>query len=191
MGWKDRYKSSGSGGGGGDGLFLRFKDKDAVEFIVPPDAEPHQRYQRFDEKSGKYEKMDGPGEGVQARILMPVFVVSRRSGSGAASAVNDMKILEMAPSTFADLCSALDHERVGGTDQIYELRREGEKMATRWKVARIDRATDAQLRSVRGTDIPDLGRFGDPIPESGETTPAPGTGAPRDGEPLPDDGIPF
>lgn len=170
------------GGGGGGGLFLKIEDGQSVEFMVPPTSVPHRRYRRWLQGAGKYEDVAGPGEGVQERILLGVMEVM----SGEA------KVLEMAASTFRDLAGCLDHPKVGGTDQIYEIARTGQGKDTRWKIQRIDRAEPAQVAQCGRLSLPDLGQWADPIQASDpEPAPVRGRNAPKQPEPELDPDVPF
>jgi hypothetical protein len=66
----------------------------------------------------------------------------------------------MATGTFQDLCKCIDHARVGGLGQIYEISREGKGMKTRWKVSRIDKAADDTVKAANRAEQPDLERWG-------------------------------
>jgi hypothetical protein len=162
MAWGKYAPPKGSGGGGG-GLFLKLEPGDRVEFLVPPQARPHQRYRRWDQKAGKYEDASPGEKDAQCRILLPVV----------RAADNDVKILEMAPSTWVDLIGCLDHPRVGGVEQIYEISRQGAGKDTRWKLQRIDRAPADQVALAGRVALPDMDQYGDPVPESTGTEPVP------------------
>jgi hypothetical protein len=175
-------------GGGGGGLFVQFDDGVAVEVMVPPTAKPYQRYRKWNQATSKYEDASGPGKDIQPRILLPVFVIAAES----------VKILEMPPSTWSDFANRLDHEKVGGTDQIYEVSKSGKGKDTRWSVTRLDRAEPARIAQVARAELPDMDGFGTPVPMAGE--PSKPAAQPAQAAPAPtssasnvplDDDIPF
>lgn len=197
-GWKDKY---GKAAKSGDGLFVKLEDGDAVDFIVHPAGEPHEQVSYFDEAEGKSVKCDRSHPSAQVKILVAAYIVNKRAkGAKAADVVGDTKIIRFGTGAFRDLCDAMDEADIGGTEQVYRLKREGSGLKTKYKVNRITAATPEQIRSASGTDLPDLGKYGDPIEadEEGDTTPAPtvakGKPATRVAEPLPvmdDSDIPF
>src|SRR5262245_27367531 len=137
-----RYKSSGGGGSGG--LFLRVESgAPGVEFLVPPTMVPHERYVRWDDAAKSYVDEAGPGPDIQVKILLAVVRPNGEPG-----------ILEIPPGTFADLCTCLDHPKVGGVEQLYEVSKTGTGKGTRWKVVRLDRATPEQIAFAARAALP-------------------------------------
>ena len=151
--------------GGGDGLFVKLNSGESIEFLVSKDAKPFRRMKEWDGVT-------------RPRVLFPIYVI----------AADDMKIFEMAPSTWHDLAARLDHERVGGHRQVYELARQGAGKDTKWSITRIEEADATKLDRVAKLPLPDMGRYGEPIGKGGGggATPAhPGPAASTD------DDIPF
>lgn len=158
MGSWGKYKRP-SGGGGG--LFIRVESgQPGVEFLVPPGMIPHERYVRWDDAAGTYVDEDGPGEGISVKILLAVVRPSGEPG-----------ILEVPPGTFADLCDALDHPKVGGVEQVYEVSKTGTGKSTRWSIVRLDRATPDQIARAARAALPEITK-GRPMTPSGDSAKA-------------------
>jgi hypothetical protein len=167
--------------GGSSGLFVRLKSDEPVEFVIPKKGVPHTRWVKW--VDGKSEESSAKDPEAKQRILVPVYVVRRDADGGVDLRPGEdqqIRVLELSPGTFGDLCSAIDHPRVGGDEQIYELSRTGSGMETRYKISRIDRATQPVLDRVQALSIPDLTRYGDPL----ATEPAPARETPPDDSPF-------
>lgn len=177
--WSQYAQKAGprGGGGGGGGLFVKLGDGESVKYIVPPLAVPHQRYQFWN--GSEYEQRDGPGEGVQAKILVPVMVLPD----------NEIKVLQLSPTAFVTFCDRMADADIGGNDQVYRLKRTGAGLDTVYDVQRLDRATPDQIAMAARHAMPDLGKWGDPIP--GADTPEKPKAQPAQKQPEPDSDVPF
>ena len=179
MGSWSRYRRAGGGGGG---LFLRVESggRDfgpGVEFLVPPTAVPHESYVRWTDDGAVDE--DGPGDGVSRRVLIHVVRPTGEPG-----------ILDLPPGAWDELAEALDHPKVGGTDQIYEVAKKGSALQTRWRVRRLDRATPDQIAWAARAALPEITRGRPMQPAEAPTKPEITRGSVEPAEPPPDD-IPF
>lgn len=164
MSWKDKYGSAAGGGGGGGGLFVKLTNGEQIDFVVCPSAEPHESVTRWDDAENKSVKCSRTDEGAQVKILVAAYVVAKRGkGAKVNEPVGDVKIIKFSPRTFVDLCDAIDDEDVGGEDQVYRLKRTGDGLETRYAITRIDKASADVLRAANTADVPDMGRYGDPI----------------------------
>lgn len=183
MGWKDKYGNRSTTGGS---LFVKLGNGDSIDFILFDDVDPVESVTKWDgEKSVPCERSDPDA---QVKIMLPAYVVSRREkGSKKADPVGDMKLIRLTAKTFDTLTEAVDDDTVGGTEQIYRLKRTGEGLETRYAITRIDRATAAQLQTVSQTSVPDLARYGEPM------TPPASSPEPTDtrSSETPDEDIPF
>lgn len=177
--WSEMGKRAKSAGG--SGLFVSVEsDQPGVEFLVPPGMTPYERYIKWPKNGGPPEDVDRGGPDIQCKILLSVVRANGEPG-----------ILEIPPGTFADLCACLDHPKVGGVEQIYEVSKTGSGMKTRWKMQRIDRATPEQIAIAARATLPEPNK-GRPM---GEAPPKPPSVATQDirepGDEQPDESIPF
>ena len=166
-----------SGGGGGD--FLKLGDGESRTLVILP-VDPVQYLAKPFEH----------GEQPKQRILIAVYSVEDKAA----------KVLELAPSTFADFAKAA--KKFSRAKWTFTLSREGMKKNTRWSIlpdAEMGPERLARLAKIKAPDLvalaeatcyrPEGERLAPASAPEERAAPAP-SGAPE-AEPVADEDIPF